>query len=253
MLYTPRMSNPFKTLLIAASLLPAACTTAPDADTDPLLASEATAALGKADGRILDVTPGMRWLSKRPEAQLARLFQRGTASRIPQGKNRQQPLVDAQGGSGLLPLVQELFEGTIWTADEAGGTTVLSAFVPRIGGAIAPYRGRASRSRMSELAPASGQAPPSGTSWPHLLSPYSGPIQIDDRPSVFVDYQADPTPILGRSVDEFREIDEARCPGLYLVRTHYLPSLARSEWVYLFYIAADFGPAARVCDLDRLL
>jgi hypothetical protein len=241
------------------------CAAGAGEDDDPLLADDVGGALGgKADdgAAVHDVTPGIEWLSRRSEPELARLFAAGTATAIPLGHSRQQPLVGGHGGPGLLPLVQAIFEGTVWTADLdpdgapivlPGGdpaVTVTSVFV----GHTAPYRGHATRSAIERLRPASGAAPPAGTIRPHLLSPYRQPIQIEaGGASVFVDYQADDTPILNRSIDEFREIDAAGCPGLFLVRTHYLASLRTQRWVYLFYIASDFGPAERACDLDRLL
>jgi hypothetical protein len=250
-----------RSFLLATAIAAVGCVSEGDPDDeDPLLAAAADA--GKADsGRLAprEVTPQIRWLAERSEWELSQLFARGTATHLPLGQNRQQPLVGHLGGAGLLPLVQELFHGTLWVdegerqPDGSPAFAVYSVYTPGHGPVVAPYSGRATLSRIAELEPASGALPPTGLSAPHALSSYRYSIQMDDKPSVFVDYQADPTPILGRSIDEFREIDAAGCPGLYLVRTHYLQSYSQNRWVYLFYIASDFGPADRVCDLARLL
>lgn len=243
---------------------------APRGDDDPL-AGAATEQVRlpqpgpKADGGFSEVTHGIRWLSERSEAELAALFAAGSATHIPTGVARQQPLVSWYA-AGLSPIVQLLFQGTDWRQltdaegaprFDAGGEPEIKVYSVYLGWLNAPYvaeyAGVASRSTVAELEPISGAAPPEGWIWPHWLSPYREPIRIDDRPSVFVDYQGEPTPILGRAIDEFREVDPEGCPGLYLVRTHYLRSSWWDDWAFLFYLASDFGPADRTCDLDRLL
>ncbi len=217
------------------------CATEQPDEHDPLLDAE-PASKGDSWSRSGQTTENIRWLSQRSEPELAGLFARGSATSIPRGQARQQPLL-GHTGVGLLPFVEVFFLGTDWV----DGDHVYSVYV---GGHRAPYAGDASLSTISRLSPNSGARPPAGTSKPHFLSPYDNPIVIDDgKPSVFVDYQNEPTPILNRSIDEFREIDPARCPGLYLVRTHYLKNVRRSEWAYLFYIAADFGAPDRKCSL----
>jgi hypothetical protein len=227
---------------------------------------ELPAAGGKADGLgHSEVTPGIRWLSERDESELARLFGGGIATEIPLGNARQQPLV-RRYFSVLSSIVQTLFQGTTWqekraedgsiARDDEGNpiVEVFSSYLTWLNDPyLAPYAGAASWGPMSELETISGAIPPSGWIYPHWVSPYSEAVYIDSKPSAYVDYQGESTPILGRSIDEFREIAPELCPGLYLTRTFYLRGWSRSRWSLLFYIAADFGPADRVCDLESLL
>ena len=249
--------------LSTLTLLATSCAVEPD-DSDPLSdASEEVIRLpapgSKSDlGNVGEVTPGIRWLSRRSESELAHLFAAGRASHIPLGEARQQPLVSWYA-AGLVPLVQVLFQGTLWQqsgVDDDGHplVDVYSTYLDWHGDSVvAPYAGVASLSTVADLLPISGALPPTGTVWPHWLSPYWEPIEIDDQPSVFVDYQGESKPILGRAIDEFRELAPESCPGLYLVRTHYLRNRYTSSWSFLFYLAADFGPSDRECDLDGLL
>lgn len=234
------------------------------ADDDPLGApgDERMMSLkdGKADGLFegIEVTHGMRWLAERSEPELAHLFSNGTAETVPEGRARQQPLV-GHFPMRLLPVVQALFRGTYWehepTTDDNGMPhfTVYSEYLSAHDPLRAPYGGIGSWGRMGDQHPSSGAAPPHGSSYPHWASPYWNPISIDNADSLFVDYQTEPMPILNRAIDEFREMDGSGCPGLYLVRTHYLQSTWLEIWRYLFYITTDFGPEDRECSLDHLL
>lgn len=196
-------------------------------------------------------TEPLALLSSRSEVELAELFAQGTATTIPEGENDGVPLLP--GWVSLVPVLAKVYEGSIWEhgVNAEGETEVRlrDKFLRTSDGHLLTlFEGEVSLGRIADVEVGGAIRPPSGTSWPHPFAPATRPIVTDDRPSLFVNYHEDPTPIVNRILDEIREVDADGCPGLFLGRAHYRMWWGR--WVYLYWFALDFGrEEGQVCDL----
>jgi hypothetical protein len=226
-----------------------ACPSELDADAD-----------GKADGaaRAID-RPGLLFLRERSESELAALFARGRADSVPVGRNDGTALL--LGFDWLAPALSQIYVGSIWEPVlgvdglpivRANGDPVIRLRDAWLrdgdGHLVTLFEADVTRGVLGDVVVGSQIAPPAGPSRPHPLVPiYRNRLVLDGRPSLFVNYHADPTPVINRILDEIREVDPANCPGLYLGRAHYLRP--GGEWVYLYWFALDFGPAERACSV----
>lgn len=198
---------------------------------------------GKADRQGAIDTPGLRFLRDRSEDELAALFAEGRADMIPLGRNDGTPLL--LGYDWLAPLLSRIYVGSIWQAEvDAGGAPTVRLYDAWLrtstGHLVTLFEADVTLGRMEDLVVAPGIAPPSAPSRPHpWLGVFENRLVLDDRPSIFVNYHDDPTPIINRIVDEIREVDPVAYPGLYLGRAHY--RRPGGEWVYLYWFALDFG------------
>ncbi len=214
---------------------------------------------GKADSseRRAIESPGLRFLRARSERQLAALFARGSADAIPTGRNTGMPLL--LGLDWLAPAFSQIYVGSIWEprTDSTGAPILRPSGDPMVtlrdawlrsnnGHLVTLFEADVTRSSLAAVHVAPNIPAPSGPSRPHPLLPiYRERLVIDNKPSLFVNYNADPAPVINRILDEIREVDPVNCPGLYLGRAHY--RRPGGEWVYLYWFALDFGPAERAC------
>ena len=202
----------------------------------------------KADRLGAIETPGLRFLRSRNERELAALFADGTADHVPIGRNDGLPLL--LGLDWLAPKISRVYVGSIWEpmgelgADGDPEIRLRDAWLrTRDGHLVTKFEAEVSRGVLDAI-----EGGPTGRSRSHPLIPiYRDRLELDGRPSLFVDYQRDPTPVINRILDEIREVDAERCPGLFLGRAHYLRP--GGEWVYLYWFALDFGSGGEVCEL----
>jgi hypothetical protein len=210
---------------------------------------------GKADGAI--DSPGLRFLRARSERELGRLFAAGRADSIPTGRNTGTPLL--LGLDWLAPALSQIYVGSIWepSLDPSGAPIVRPNGDPAItlrdawlrsadGHLVTLFKANVTRGSRANVVITANRRPPTTPSRPHPLLPiYRERLTLDGKPSLFVDYSADPAPVINRILDEIREVDPETCPGLYLGRAHYFRP--GGEWVYLYWFALDFGPRDRAC------
>lgn len=191
---------------------------------------------GKADGAI--DSPGLRFLRARSERELAKLFARGRADAIPSGRNNGTPLL--LGLDWLAPAFSQIYVGSIWEPMPDGSIKLRDAWLRSGDGHLVTlFEANVMRGVLSDV---------TVPSRPHPLIPiYRDRLAFDGKPSLFVDYSADPTPVINRILDEIREVDPTNCPGLFLGRAHY--QRPNNEWVYLYWFALDFGSRDRGCTL----
>jgi hypothetical protein len=239
------------------------------------------------------VTPAMQYLASLPAAKdgekaLAKLFKHGTATYVPTGSGTGYPVLfhsvpelnwlasQLWGGKTLHvvsadthpngdPIVR--LDNKIIKTPTGGLLNLFEAYVTR--GTIADLKiGVNSR---GEVVP-----PPSGTLNPVPISFLDEAVEIDDQPSVVLNYFEDTTlPVIRRILDEIREVDGAHCPGLFLGRAHArrctsfncgeVPSIlvdfperpslvTRYEWGFWTYFLLNFGqPEGTTCDLAPAL
>jgi hypothetical protein len=213
-------------------------------------------AIGKADGAGV-TSPGLDFLRSRSERDLAGLFAGGSADRLPTGRNHGTPLL--LGLDWLTPALNQVYVGSIWDpATDSQGSPLLwpngdpvirlrDAWLrTRDGHLVTLFEADVTRGTLASVVVAPGVAPPATPSPPHPLLPiYDDRLELDGRPSLFVNYHADPAPVINRILDEIREVDPVGCPGLFLGRAHYLRP--GGEWVYLYWFGLDFAPADRTC------
>jgi len=181
-------------------------------------------------------------LRGRSERELSAIFAAGTADRIPIGANDGTPLL--LGLDWLAPKLSAIYVGSIWEAldgERANGDPVVrlrDAWLrTRDGHLVTKFTADVFRDRLANVAVA-GRAGPRTASRAHPFVPiFRERLAIDGKPSIFVNYHDDPTPVINRILDEIREVDGR--PGLFLGRAHY--RRPGGEWVYLYWFALDFS------------
>ena len=233
------------------------------------------------------ITPLMRWLGDLPaspggEDTLAALFARGTATYVPIGVGTGYPVLFHQN-TELDALASQLWGGKTFRVYAPGTHPNGDPFVhldnkilkTEDGAVFDVFDAEVTRSALGDLAigrNARGErvAPPRGVLSPIFLSFLKEPVVIDDQPSVVLNYFGDTTlPVIRRILDEIREVDGARCKGLFLGRAHArrctsfdcgeAPSLidspehptfeTRFEWTFWTYFLLSFQAPDGACDL----
>ena len=219
----------------AALLILAGCAEAePPVEADNPFTERAPATSGKADrAGSLPLSDNLQWISDRTEAELADIFSDGRADAIPLGTNRGIPLLPSK--TYLIDTLAQIYEGSTWQEQSDGSVLLRDNF----GGNVTLFEGEVTLEHISDVE-LWRSPPPSGVSRPHWMSPYRRAIETDAQPSLFVNYQDDPTPLVNRILDEIREVHGR--PDLYLGRAHFRePTWHGGRWVYLYYFALEFG------------
>ena len=206
---------------------------APGAAEEPVAIAYNAAALSAASPDRAEV---MKYLARLPaekhgERALGAMFGAGTVDEVPVGQAKGYPVLfnsvpelnwlasqlwggktfrvvsmDSQG----KPVVR--LDNMILRTDTGGLVDLFDAYVT-LGKVQDAYIGLNDRNERV--------LPPKGTLKPVAVSFLDQSVEIDDRPSVILNYFEDESlPIIRRVLDEIREVDHDECPGFYLGRAH---------------------------------
>jgi hypothetical protein len=231
------MKSIAKSMLALLTL--SACAAAPPAEEEMFVATQEAVRVESA---------GLRWMAQRSEKELAALFGASEATDIPLGDNDGIPLLPRH--RAIIPALAKIYVGSTWTRTAAGHELRDKFGRTEDGHLVTLFRGEITRGKLADVRVAWGVMPPSSGSAPHPLSPFREKLVLDGKPSLFVDYSEDKTPIVNRILDEIRPVSSA-CRGLYLGRAHFLRTAG--DWVYLYWFALDFGGGCDAWTLDAEL